>query len=129
MSDDNKRTIKIPHDTWLSGDDPWRGQVSGEQLGSDVTILFFATDEVGKGPKWHVHPYDEVFVIKQGRALYTIGDRKIEANTGDVLLGPRDVPHKFHNIGPGRLETVDIHLSPSWIQTNLPDPDPEVEEG
>ena len=71
------------------------------------------------------HPYDEVFIVRQGRALFTIGAQKIEEVAGDVLFGPRDMPHKFHNLGPGRLETTDIHLSPRWIQTDLPDPETE----
>jgi RimJ/RimL family protein N-acetyltransferase len=29
------------------------------------------------------------------------------------------LPHRFINLGPGRLQTLDIHLSPRWIQTNL----------
>ena len=126
--DDAGRTNRIPRDTWRSGGDPWRGYIEGQQLGTDVTVLFYANDEPGKGPRWHVHPYDEMFIVKMGRALFTVGDRKIEAEEGDVLLGPRGVPHKFHNLGPGRLETVDIHLSPSWIQTNLPDPELEETE-
>lgn len=129
MSDNEQtdRVTRIPRDTWGSGRDPWRGHVEGIQLGTDVTVLFYANDEPGKGPEWHMHPYDEIFIIRQGRAEYTIGERKIVAEEGDVLMGPRDVPHKFHNLGPGRLETVDIHLSPRWIQTDLPDPEPEMQ--
>ena len=53
----------------------------------------------------------------------TIGEEKIEAEAGQILLGPANVPHKFENLGPGVLETTDIHLSPEWIQTNLEDPE------
>lgn len=101
----------------------WRGAAEGFRLGTGVTILFYETAEVGVGPKWHIHPYDEVFVIREGRALFTVGDRKLEAETGDIVLGPADVPHKFHNLGPGRLVTVDIHQSDRWIQTDLDDPE------
>ena len=31
--------------------------------------------------------------------------------------------HKFRNLGPGRLDTTDIHVSDRWIQTNLDDPE------
>ncbi|WP_370283286.1 cupin domain-containing protein [Pseudooceanicola sp.] len=103
--------------------DTWRGAAEGEALGTNVTVLFYEAAEPGVGPKLHVHPYDEVFVIREGRALFTVGDRKIEAETGDVVLGPANVPHKFHNLGPGRLVTIDIHQSPRWIQTDLVDPD------
>lgn len=115
--------VRIPRSEWTSGQDFWRGHVEGRDMGTGVTVLFYATDEKGKGPRWHVHPYDEVFVVREGRALFTVGDRKIEAETGDVILGPAEVPHKFENLGDGRLQTIDIHLSDRWIQTDLPDPE------
>jgi mannose-6-phosphate isomerase-like protein (cupin superfamily) len=33
------------------------------------------------------------------------------------------VPHKFINLGPGVLKTIDIHASPRWEQANLVDPE------
>ena len=111
---------------WASGDDPWRGRIEGERLGTGVTLLFYATDEPGRGPRWHVHPYDELFILREGRALFTIGDEKIAAAAGDVLLGPAHVPHKYVSLGPGRLETIDIHLSDRWIQTDLADPEEDA---
>lgn len=118
-----RRPVRIPQADWTSGKDFWHGHVTGERLGTGVTVLFYATEETGIGPRWHVHPYDEVFVLREGRALFTIGDEKFEAVTGDVLFGPANVPHKFVNLGPGRLSTMDIHLSDRWIQTDLPDPE------
>lgn len=108
---------------WASDDRLWRGRFEGTDIGTGVTVLFYATEETGKGPLWHVHPYDEIFIIRTGRALFTIGDRKITAEEGDILLGPAEVPHKYHNLGPGLLESTDIHLSDRWIQTNLDDPE------
>lgn len=101
----------------------WKGRVEGRDLGTGVTLLFFSTDAPGAGAVWHVHPYDEVFIVREGRVRYTIGDTRIEAEAGDVLLAPAGVPHKFANLGPGRLETTDIHLSDRLIQTDLPDPE------
>jgi mannose-6-phosphate isomerase-like protein (cupin superfamily) len=100
------------------------GKAEGKDIGTDATVLFFVTNEVGLGPRWHVHPYDEIFIVRAGRALFTIGDEKIPAEAGDILLGPANVPHKYHNLGPGMLETTDIHLSDRWIQTDLDDPEP-----
>ena len=105
----------------------WKGHVEGQTLGTSVTVLFYATEEVGGGPKWHVHPYDEIFIIREGRTLFTVGEERFECEKGQVVLGPAGVPHKFVNLGPGRLETTDIHVNDRWIQTNLPDP--EVEAG
>ena len=100
-------------------DGPYRGSVNGETLPTQVTVLTYGNDEPGTGPVLHVHPYDEVFVIQQGRARFFVGDQIIDAEAGEVVLGPAALPHRFINLGPGRLQTLDIHLSPKWIQTNL----------
>ena len=86
----------------------WNGVVDGERFGTGVTVLFYSTEEVGKGPKWHVHTYDEIFILQAGCAQFTVGDRKFEAKEGDIVFGPANVPHKFINIGPGVLKTIDI---------------------
>ena len=108
---------------WASHPTLWKGHVEGVTLGTNVTVLFYSTEEVGRGPVWHVHPYDEVFIIREGRALFTVGETRIEAEAGQFVFGPANVPHKFHNVGPGRLDTTDIHVSDRWIQTDLDDPE------
>lgn len=104
---------------WAKGPDTWSGHFEGKDLGTGVTILFVEIDSVGQGPKLHTHPYDEVFVVREGRARYRVGDETIEAGAGDIVLAPAEVPHSFENLGPGRLVSTDIHLSPEWIQTDL----------
>ena len=108
---------------WASHDKLWKGYFEGDDIGTDITVLFYSTEEKGEGPRWHVHPYDEIFIIRKGRALFTIGEKKIEAKAGDILLGPAEIPHKYENLDAGLLETIDIHLSDKWIQTNLEDPE------
>ena len=98
---------------------PYRGSVNGEVLDTQVTVLTYGNDEPGVGPRLHVHPYDEVFVIQEGRARFFVGDEVIDAEAGETVLGPAGLPHKFINLGPGRLQTIDIHLSPRWIQADL----------
>jgi mannose-6-phosphate isomerase-like protein (cupin superfamily) len=98
---------------------PHRGSVNGELLVTQVTVLTYGNDEPGVGPKLHVHPYDEVFIIQEGRARFFVGDQVIDAEAGEVVLGPAGLPHKFIKLGPGRLQTIDIHQSPRWIQTDL----------
>lgn len=82
-------------------------------------MLAYGNDKPGEGPGLHVHPYDETFIVISGRARFFVGEEVIEAGTGEVVLGPAGIPHRFENIGPGRLETIDIHHSPNWIQTDL----------
>ena len=65
----------------------WKGHVEGHTFGTGVTVLFYTTEEVGVGPKWHVHPYDEIFIIREGRALFTVGDERFECEAGQVFSG------------------------------------------
>jgi len=98
---------------------PWRGSLPGLNSGSAITVLAYGTDEIGVGPRLHVHPYDETFIIVEGRARFFVGDETLEAEQGEVVFGPAGVPHRFENLGPGRLQTIDVHHSPEWIQTDL----------
>jgi len=104
---------------WSSAPDRLRGRIEGRSVGSAMTVLFFSSDEVGAGPVLHVHEYEEIFMIREGRALFTVGDETFEASAGDIVYGPARVPHKFRNLGPGRLETTDIHLSDHFEQVDL----------
>jgi len=99
--------------------DPWRGSVAGLALGGQNTVLTYGTDTIGAGPRLHVHPYDETFIITEGRARFFVGETTLDAGKGEVVFGPAGVPHRFENLGPGRLQTIDIHHSPTWIQTDL----------
>jgi mannose-6-phosphate isomerase-like protein (cupin superfamily) len=96
-----------------------RGLLEGKTLQTGITLIRYVTDVVGEGPTLHVHPYDEIFTITEGRARFTVGDKIIDAETGDVVLGPANIPHGYQNLGPGRLDSLDIHLSPEWIQFDL----------
>ncbi|MFO7855505.1 MAG: cupin domain-containing protein [Paracoccaceae bacterium] len=115
------RIVKGPE--WMRAAGIWSGRIEGRDLGTGMTVLFYASEEDDPGVPLHVHDYDELFVIREGRALFTVGGEEIEAEAGDVVFGPARVPHKFRNLGPGRLETTDIHLSERFEQTLLDDPD------
>ena len=82
-------------------------------------MLAYGTDKTGVGPRLHVHPYDETFIVVEGRARFYVGDTVLDASAGEIVFGPAGVPHKFENLGPGRLQTIDVHHSPTWIQTDL----------
>ncbi|WP_310620764.1 cupin domain-containing protein [Flexibacterium corallicola] len=109
----------LKRDDWATRDAFWFGRVEGQELGTNTTILFFSTDKIGDGPPLHVHTYDELFIIRSGRALFTVGEEKFTAEKGDVVFGPANIPHKFENLGPDPFETTDIHLSDRFEQVDL----------
>lgn len=74
--------------------------------------FFLIHSEPGDGPGLHTHPYAETFVIEEGQATFTVGEDTIEANAGDIVVAPADVPHAFVNSGSGVLRSVNIHPVP-----------------
>ena len=73
-------------------------KVSGKDTGGEY-CLFETKNEAGPmaGPPLHVHPHqDEVFMIVEGKFLFQVGSEKILATAGDVVFGPRTVPHTFY---------------------------------
>jgi len=71
--------------------------------------------EPGAGPKLHRHPYEEVFVVIDGEATFTLGDEQRVVHGGEIVIAPPGLPHAFVNSGSGRLRSVDIHSSPEFI--------------
>ena len=114
-----KEPVVLTREDWAREADQWVGRATGAMLDAEVTVLFFSSDVIGDGPPLHTHPYDEAFIIRQGRGRFTIGDVVVEADAGQILMAPAEIPHKFENLGPGRLETTDIHLSREFIQVEL----------
>lgn len=75
----------------------------------------------GGGPRLHKHPYEEVFIVLEGRATFTVGSTVLEATAGQILVAPADTPHKFINSGEGPLRQIDIHASERFITEWLED--------
>jgi mannose-6-phosphate isomerase-like protein (cupin superfamily) len=88
----------------------------GAQFGG-VPISFFVVDaSPGGGPSLHVHPYEEIFVVQEGEAIFTINGQKLIVRAGQIVVAPREQPHKFINSGTGRLRSINIHPSERVVQ-------------
>ncbi|HXG09838.1 MAG TPA: cupin domain-containing protein [Gemmataceae bacterium] len=80
-------------------------KVLPEQTGGAYALLEQQIP-AGHGPPLHVHRHEtEIFYILEGQFEITLGDQKVPAPAGTMVVGPRDVPHTFRNIGltEGRL--------------------------
>src|SRR5947209_3440862 len=82
----------------------------GAEIGASVSII--AVDAApGAGPRLHRHPYEEVFVVLEGEATFTLGDVRHTARAGEVVVAPAGVAHAFVNTGSTPLRQVDVHVS------------------
>ena len=105
----------INREQWADHPELWKGEFQGGAHGVDMSVVFYATDEIGGGPRLHSHPYPETFIIRSGEAVFTVGASELRASAGQIVVVPADTPHKFRNAGPGPLETIDIHANGEFI--------------
>ncbi|MGN7715076.1 cupin domain-containing protein [Agrobacterium radiobacter] len=114
-----KKAVLLERAQWAEKESVWQGEFEGSVFGANVSVMFYTTDEIGRGPKLHKHPYDEVFIVRQGRALFTVGEQQLDVREGQIVFGPANLPHKYVNMGPGRLEMIDIHVTGEFAQEDL----------
>ena len=94
-------------------------EFEGAQYGHTNASFLIIEAPPGSGPALHSHPYEEIFIIQEGQATFTVGDATIEATGGQIIVAPAGVPHKFINSGTGTLRQIDIHPHGSFITTWL----------
>jgi quercetin dioxygenase-like cupin family protein len=87
----------------------------------DVALSFFVIAlPPGDGPELHQHPYEEVFVVQEGLARFTVGDETYDVTDGHVVVAPADTPHRLINAGSSTLRTVNIHptsrMVTEWLE-------------
>ncbi|CCV15855.1 Cupin 2 conserved barrel domain protein [Mesorhizobium sp. STM 4661] len=105
----------IERDIWAKAPDHWQGELECGAYGSNSCLIFNYLPGIGGGPRLHQHPYSEIFIIRAGTGLFTVGDQEIETTAGQILIVPPNTPRKFTNLGPGPLETADIHENGSFV--------------
>ena len=95
-------------------------EYEGYHASANVSILLIDV-ALGDGPRLHSHPYEEVFIVHEGTATYTVGTATLEVVAGQIVIVPAGTPHKFVNSGSGRLRQTDIHVNPKFITDWLED--------
>ena len=59
-------------------------------------------------------------MVQDGNLTFQLGDERFQVGTGDIIIAPPGVPHKFTNNGPGHSKLVCIHASPTmsteWLE-------------
>ena len=90
----------------------------GQEYGAAASF-FYVDNDPGQGPDLHVHPYPETWIVQSGQARIVAGDEQFEVGPGDIAVVPAGVPHKFTNIGDGRLVIFCVHQAGTMVQENL----------
>jgi len=83
----------------------------GADHGGVPASFILDRSEPGGGPALHRHTYDEVWIVEEGHATFTAGDRTLEAGPGTVVVVRAKTPHRFTNTGTTPMRMVCIHTS------------------
>jgi mannose-6-phosphate isomerase-like protein (cupin superfamily) len=106
--------VPLIHASALQGEN-----LRGDEHGATISLILDHS-EPGHGPRLHRHPYDETWVVQEGNLTFQLGDERYSVRTGDIVIAPPGVPHKFTNDGRGRSDMVCIHASPTisteWLE-------------
>jgi len=111
-------------------------KASSADTGGQIAIIEITEPTSAEAPLHVHHLEDEGFWILEGSATFKVGDTTIEAEAGDYLFGPRDIPHGY-TVGaagcrmlfimiPGGIEELIIATSEPAASRTLPSP-PEEE--
>ncbi len=91
----------------------------GHEHGASVSF-FISRNPPGTGPDLHRHPYEETFIVQDGKVRFTVGEQTIEATAGEIVIVPAGTPHKFVSCGSGRLRQISIHpvarMETEWLE-------------
>jgi quercetin dioxygenase-like cupin family protein len=90
----------------------------GEKEGAPFSA-YIVNAKPGQGPPLHTHPYVEVAFTIEGCATITVGNETREVKAGGIVVIPAETPHRFVNSGDTILRQIDVHASPTFVQTNL----------
>lgn len=81
-----------------------------EATGGAISVII-ACHEPGEGPPDHVHfNQEEMFFIIEGSYELTIGDQIATAGPGTIVFIPRNVVHRFKNVGETTARMLDWSL-------------------
>jgi quercetin dioxygenase-like cupin family protein len=87
----------------------------GKETGKTCTWML-NENSPHEGVSFHKHLLeDESFYVVQGAYEITVGDRTVQGGPGTYLYGPRNIPHRWTNVGTGRGSILNV-FSPSGIE-------------
>ena len=84
----------------------------GDPPGAELTAGL-ATWHSGKGNVEHIHPNcEEILYVLHGEVEHTLGEQRTVLRTGDLIVIPRNTPHRVFNPHAAIAKTLIVFSSP-----------------
>ncbi len=78
--------------------------------------FFVVNSAPGKGAEKHRHPYEEIFIILDGKIEVIVDGEKQIIEGGNIAIIPPNAWHEFKNRSDHNAQMVNIHPVPKMIQ-------------
>lgn len=92
-----------------------RIRVPSTQTGGALSVIELQPPP-GCGPPLHVHHREhETFFVVEGEFEFQVGDEVIRAGPGAILFAPKEIPHRFQNVGATEGRMV-VTLAPGGFE-------------
>jgi quercetin dioxygenase-like cupin family protein len=79
-------------------------------------VVALSTYAPGSGPNEHRHPERQVFIVYEGRGVYTVEGVDVIAEAGDVVVVPPNALHRFRADGDVPLRHVGLIETPPELK-------------
>ncbi len=84
----------------------------GDPPGAETTVGLAVFDG-GKSNVQHTHPNcEEIVYVLEGEVEHTLGNASTTLRAGDLIVVPRDVPHRLINHGETPVRAYIVFTSP-----------------
>jgi len=84
----------------------------GDPPGAEQTFAI-AVFDAGEGNVEHTHPNcEEIVYVIEGEIEHTLGDERTRLGPGDLIVVPRDVPHRLVNTSGAPTRAIIVFSSP-----------------
>jgi quercetin dioxygenase-like cupin family protein len=70
-------------------------KTTAADTGGQLTVVDVTDPPLVKAPLHVHHREDEAFWVLEGEVTFEVGGKTIEASAGDLVFGPRDIPHLY----------------------------------
>lgn len=87
----------------------------GDPPGAETTFGV-ATFVAGSSNAEHTHPNaEEIVFVLEGEVTHTLGDQRVTLGAGDLIVVPRDVPHRLINESGADMRAVIVFSTPDRL--------------
>lgn len=93
------------------------GAARFQGVNHETSVSFFVvTSAPGKGADKHRHPYEEIFIILDGRIEVIVNGETRMIESGNITIIPAHAWHEFKNRSDHAVLMVNIHPVSQMIQ-------------